>query len=226
MGIDTIGISNDESAANALVGTNDGTWPLESIDSVSFLVSPFSTGQYAVEACIEQAGFDAASATYEGFTSQGDILNKLANQSMPMYSGLWAPNTYRLLESETPAQILCTGQDASAIIPGAMIVNEAFATDNPDVVAKVLAGWLRGIEFIKKADNRERVIEYIEEFYGKYDVSISKAAMELEIDTRPLYGLEEQVTIMASDAKTWFTDVATFLEANGQLATGIPEASQ
>jgi hypothetical protein len=235
--IDTIGISNDESQANALVGTNNAVWPIPSIKNVPFLLSPSSTAQYAVKACLIKAGFNVVSAEYEGYSSQEDILDKLATndnnndngEKESKFAGLWAPNTYRLLENTaTNSSILCTGKDADVFIPGAMIVTEAFAAAQPKTVAAVLAGWLRGIEFINSSiTTTNAVMDHMDNFYASFGVQISQEAMQQEVAERPLYGLEEQIDIMTHKAPWWLRKVAIFLDDTGQLVKtgGIPNSA-
>ena len=168
-----------------------------------------------------QAGFSPAGATYVG-SSQTEIVSVLEDSEEAAYGGLWAPNTYQLLENTPGSVQLCTAKDAGATVPGAIIVNKSFAESNPDVVKKVLACWLRGINFINNPDNREAAIKYQKEFYATFQVSISDEALENEIETRQLFGLDDQIRVMESEAGYWFTSIATFLQENGQLAS-VPE---
>ena len=62
--------------------------------------------------------------------------------------GVWAPNTYTL-EEKAGAKTLCTGDDAGAIVPGALVVRADYAKENPKNVAAFLAVYLRGWSWAK-----------------------------------------------------------------------------
>lgn len=59
-GILGVGISMDQSATNQLVGNAQGValWPPESIAGIPIVVSPNSTGDYVVRACLKSQGID------------------------------------------------------------------------------------------------------------------------------------------------------------------------
>jgi NitT/TauT family transport system substrate-binding protein len=231
-GIETIGISNDESATNALVATVAGlaAWPPASIADTPIALTANSTGQYAVEACLVSEGFDLMDTNFV-FEEQSGVLDALADGSVE-YGGLWAPNLYLFLESSPGSHIVCSGLTGGAIIPGGiMIRNEFIQTEFGQTTAlKALAAWMRGIEFIKNPDNRAQLLSYMETYYASYNVSISMSAMEQEIDLRPLYGLDEQLELMKrqngapSTVDGWYDKVSSFLLNNGVL-TEIPEGS-
>ncbi len=217
--IQTIGISNDESATNAMAGTADGVaaWPPTNISDTIIALTANSTVHYAVEACLAKEGLDATSANYS-FGAPADVL-----ASGDDYLGLWAPNLYLFLESNEGSEVVCSGADAGATVPGGIMVRKAFGEENSETVAKVLAAWLRGIEFIKAPENRAQVLEYMKEFYAIYNVSISDAAMEQEIDLRPIFTLEEQLDLMdrsdgASTVDDWFAGVSAFMSNAGVLS--------
>lgn len=220
--IETIGISNDESATNALAGTAAGVaaWPPMSIADTPIALTANSTVHYAVEACLAKEEFNLTEANFT-FGSPAEVLDALANGTD--YGGLWAPNLYLFLESSEGSEVVCSGADARAIVPGGIMVRKEFGEENGETVAKVLAAWLRGIEFMKDEDNREQVLTYMKEFYAIYNVSISDAAMEKEIDERPIFGLDEQLSMMEreggpSTVDDWFAGVSEFMFNAGVLA--------
>jgi NitT/TauT family transport system substrate-binding protein len=217
--IETIGISNDESATNAMAGTASGVaaWPPTNIANATIALTANSTVHYVVEACLAMEEYDLMDANF----SYGPPTNVL--KSGEQYLGLWAPNLYLFLESNEGSDIICSGKDAGATVPGGIMVRKAFGEENGEIVAKVLAAWLRGIEFIKDEANRAKVLQYMKEFYDIYNVTISDAAMEEEIALRPIFTLEEQLVMMdRSDGPSivdrWFSGVSAFMFNAGVLA--------
>jgi ABC-type nitrate/sulfonate/bicarbonate transport system substrate-binding protein len=59
-GILNIGISMDQSATNQLLGNQQGIaqWPPESMAGTTICVSPNSTGEYVVQSCLKNQGFN------------------------------------------------------------------------------------------------------------------------------------------------------------------------
>ena len=53
-----------------------------------------------------------------------------------------APNIYTL-EEKAGAKLICSGRDAGAIVPGAIIVRQEYAKEQPQNVARYLAVYLR-----------------------------------------------------------------------------------
>jgi NitT/TauT family transport system substrate-binding protein len=115
---------------------------------------------------------------------------------------------------------LCSGKDADAIVPGNVIVREEFLRANPDMAARYLAVFLRGIAFMKA--NREQTIQAMGRFYQAGGVTVSEAALNAEIDRRPIFGLEEQIQLMArsggpSQADRWYEGLSAFLAQVGTV---------
>ena len=105
------------------------------------------------------------------------------------------------------------------------MVRKDFADGNLETVKKTLAAWMRGIGWIKNPENRDAVIENMADFYATFGIELSQSAMEQEIDTRPLFDLEEQLEIMdrgdddsgTSTLDIWFNGVAEFMFAGGVI---------
>lgn len=219
LGIKTIGISNDESAANAVVGA--GNWPVNNLTGVALAVTPNSTGQFAVEACLVAQNIDTNAIDYI-YGQQPDVLAALDNGTQ--YGGLWAPNTYQSFLDSTDWSILCTGEQAGVKIPGGIIVNtEAFGDKHDEITAKILTAWLRGIWYIQEPNNFDSVMLYMTRFYRQFDVYLTDEAMREEVATRPLYNLQDQLEIMQNQAAGWFTAVAEFMAKAGVLDS-VPAA--
>ena len=95
---------------------------------------------------------------------------------------VWAPNIYTL-EERTGSKVICSGKEAEAIIPGALVVRRDFAEQNPDKVAAYLAVYLRAMAWQKA--HRDETIKMMKEFYEKSGVMLPDKYLAREIDTRP-----------------------------------------
>ena len=92
--------------------------------------------------------------------------------------------------------VLCSGASADAKVPGGIFVREAWASENEETVKKVLAAWMKATKFINDPKNRDEVLAGITDFNAGFNITLSTASMEREIDSRPLYDLQGQLDIM------------------------------
>jgi ABC-type nitrate/sulfonate/bicarbonate transport system substrate-binding protein len=220
----TIGITNDESVGNALLASgakadafvkNPG-----SIKGQTIVLTANSTGDYAVQACLQKWGLKKADVSIKSM-GQAEIISAMSSGNADL-GGLWAPNIYTL-EEKAGAKLICSGRDAGAIVPGAIIVRQEYAKEQPQNVARYLAIYLRAQKW--SLANRKEAVAMMKKFYEQGGVTISEAAMNKEFDTRPVFDLAGQLKIMnraggTSDVDKWLTGIGEFMKANGTF----PEA--
>jgi ABC-type nitrate/sulfonate/bicarbonate transport system substrate-binding protein len=220
----TIGITNDESVGNALLASgakadafvkNPG-----SIKGQTIVLTANSTGDYAVQACLQKWGLKKSDVSIKSM-GQAEIISAMSSGNADL-GGLWAPNIYTL-EEKAGAKLICSGRDAGAIVPGAIIVRQEYAKEQPQNVARYLAVYLRAQKW--SLANRKEAVAMMKKFYEQGGVTISEAAMNKEFDTRPVFDLAGQLKIMnrasgTSDVDKWLTGIGEFMKANGTF----PEA--
>jgi ABC-type nitrate/sulfonate/bicarbonate transport system substrate-binding protein len=220
----TIGITNDESVGNALLASGakaDGFVKNPgSIKGQTIVLTANSTGDYAVQACLQKWGLKKADVSIKSM-GQAEIISAMSSGNADL-GGLWAPNIYTL-EEKAGAKLICSGRDANAIVPGAIIVRQEYAKEQPQNVAKYLAVYLRAQKW--SLANRKEAIAMMKKFYEQGGVTISEAAMNKEFDTRPVFDLAGQLKIMnrasgTSEVDKWLTGIGEFMKANGTF----PEA--
>ena len=218
----TIGITNDESVGNALLASkakadaflkNPG-----SIKGQTIVLTANSTGDYAVQACLQKWGLKKADVSIKSM-GQAEIISAMSSGNADL-GGLWAPNIYTL-EEKAGAKLICSGRDAGAIVPGAIIVRQDYAKEQPQNVARYLAVYLRAQKW--SLANRKEAVAMMKKFYEQGGVTISEAAMNKEFDTRPVFDLAAQLKIMnraggASEVDQWLTGIGEFMKANGTFA--------
>ena len=220
----TIGITNDESVGNALLASGakaDGFVKNPgSIKGQTIVLTANSTGDYAVQACLQKWGLKKADVSIKSM-GQAEIISAMSSGNADL-GGLWAPNIYTL-EEKAGAKLICSGRDAGAIVPGAIIVRQEYAKEQPQNVARYLAVYLRAQKW--SLANRKEAVAMMKKFYEQGGVTISEAAMNKEFDTRPVFDLAGQLKIMnraggTSDVDKWLTGIGEFMKANGTF----PEA--
>ena len=222
----TIGLTNDESAGNALVATAakaDGFMKNpQSIKDQTIVLTANSTGDYAVQSCLAKWGIKKADVTVKSM-GQAEIISAMSSNNADL-GGLWAPNIYTM-EEKAGAKVICSGKDTGTAIPGALVVRADYAKEQPQNVAKFLAVYLRAWKWMNA--HKPEAIAMMKKFYDQGGVSISEASMQKEFDTRPTFDLAGQLKIMnrsggASDVDKWLTQITEFMKSTGTL----PEAPQ
>ncbi|HSR13144.1 MAG TPA: ABC transporter substrate-binding protein, partial [Thermodesulfobacteriota bacterium] len=182
-----IAISNDESVTNNLMVRPDAfnTWlkdPKKDLKGKTFLVSTISTGHYAVVAYLKKIGLTEndvkivhmeQSAILSAFLSgQGDVAQT------------WAPFNYMM--EEKGMKVLSHGKDAGVVIPGGVVATEKFAREKPELVAKWLQGYMKGIDFM--IDNPRESAKHLGKYFReKCGINLSDEVCLKEFELRPLF---------------------------------------
>lgn len=218
----TIGLTNDESQGNALLASAakaDGFIKNPaSIKGQTIVLTANSTGDYAVQSCLAKWGLKKADVTIKSM-GQAEIISAMSSNNADL-GGLWAPNIYTL-EEKTGAKVICSGKDAGAMVPGALIVRAEYAKEQPQNVAKFLAIYLRTWKWMDA--HKPEAIAMMKKFYEQGGVTISEASMKKEFDTRPVHDLAGQIRVMnrasgASEVDGWMTKIGEFMKGTGAIA--------
>ena len=227
-GLVTIGITNDESKANALY-VRAGKYAELSKDPAKMkgdkiLITTNSTADYAAQGCLKKWGLSKSDVQFVNL-GQAQIISAITSGNGDI-AGVWAPNTYTL-EEKDGAKYLCSGADTGAVVPGALIARADYVKENPEQVAKFLAVYLRAWTWIKA--HHKEAVAMMKTFYAQGGVEISDQAAETEFSTRPIFLLDQQLAIMdrakgASEVDTWFTNIAEFMKGNGTIPQ-VPAAA-
>jgi ABC-type nitrate/sulfonate/bicarbonate transport system substrate-binding protein len=230
-GIKTIGVTNDESAGNALVGSSKKAAefakdPTAALRGQTITLTQNSTADYALQSCLKKYGLKKADVVMKNM-GQAEIISALSSGNSDL-AGMWAPNIYTV-EEKAGAKVLCSGKEGGAVVPGALIARGDYAKENPQNVAKFLAVYLRAWKWM--GAHQPEAIAMMKDFYAKGGVSISDAAMKKEFSTRPTFDLKQQLAMMNrgsgstatnSQVDAWFAQIAVFMRETGSLTT-IPQ---
>jgi ABC-type nitrate/sulfonate/bicarbonate transport system substrate-binding protein len=217
----TIGLTNDESKTNAMMVRGDKFDAVKadpkSLKGQKLLLTTNSTVDYASRKCLAKYGLGQNDMQFVNL-GQAQIITAITSNNGDV-AGVWAPNTYTL-EERANAKYLCSGADANAIVPGALIVRADFAKERPEDVAKFLAVFLRGWSWAKANPAEARTLAL--DFYKQGGLEVSARAMDQEFDLRPTFGLDEQLKLMArgSGASTvdgWFSEIGKFVNEVGTI---------
>ncbi len=224
-GLLTIGITNDESKANVMMVSGARFDAVhadpKSLKGQKILLTTNSTGDYAVRSCLRKYGVAFSDVQFVNL-GQAQIISAVLSNSGDVV-GVWAPNNYTLAE-KAHAKTLCTGADAGAIVPGALVVRADYAKENPKNVAAYLATYVRAWGWAKA--NPKEARELLKKFYAEGGIEISDGAVEQEFGERPVYSLPEQLRLMdrakgASEVDQWFGKIGAFMVEVGTLRDAL-----
>ncbi len=218
----TIGLTNDESATNALVARPDKLAairanPARELKGQQILLSPNSTGEYATMACLQKWGLKrsdvgivplAPAQLVSAYTGGNGLL-----------AGTWAPNTYTLSD-QVGTETVCSGKDAGALVLGALIARKEFAQQNPEAVAKFLAVYLRAVNFQK--NNPAEFMASLRKFFEANGIKLKDTHLKAEM-ARPIFPLDEQLKMMSraagpSTVDGAFEALSGYLKSVGTIA--------
>src|SRR6202521_4811023 len=128
----TIGLTNDESAGNALVATASKVYGFindpQSIKAQTIVLTARSTGHYAVQSCLAKWGLKKADGTIKSM-GQAEIISAMSSNNADL-GGLWAPNIYTM-EEKAGAKVICSGKQTGTFHPGALVVRADYAKEHP-----------------------------------------------------------------------------------------------
>jgi NitT/TauT family transport system substrate-binding protein len=217
----TIGITNDESKANAMMVRGDKFDAIKAdpkkLKGQRLLLTTNSTVDYASRKCLIKFGLAQNDMQFVNL-GQAQIITAITSNNGDIV-GVWAPNTYTL-EDRANAKYLCSGADAGAAVPGALVVRADFGKERPDDVAKFLAVYLRGWSWAKANPVEARTLGL--EFYKQGGLEVTPQAMDQEFALRPTFGLDEQLKLMSRSAggstvDGWFSEIGKFLTEVGTV---------
>jgi len=218
----TVGLSNDESATNAVMARKDKLAaikanPAKEIKGQQILLSPNSTGEYATMACLQKWGLQRSDVSI--VTLAPAQLVSAYTGGNGLLAGTWAPNTYTL-NDQMGAEVICSGKDAGAMVPGALIARREFAQQNPEAVNRFLAVYLRAVSYQKA--NRAEFMSYLRKFFEANGIKLKDGYLSNEME-RPIFKLDEQLKLMSrangeSTADMAFETLAGYLKSVGTIA--------
>lgn len=220
-GLHTVAFSDDQSATNALYvrGANADAIIKNpaSLKGGTVFLTGNSTVDLAARSCLQKFGLQKGDVTVRSM-GQAEIIAAMSSGSADV-GGLWAPNTYTV-EEKAGAKYLCSGKDTGTIVPGNMVVRSEWAKENPDLVARFLAVYLRAQRYISA--NRAEGVAAMKRHYDAGGVNISEAAMNKEFDLRPMFDLDGQLAMFnrgaqPSKADTTMNTIAAFMKEVGSL---------
>ena len=130
---------------------------------------------------------------------------------------MWEPELSEALESVDGAHALVTSADYPDTILDSLVVNTAYAQENPDVVAAVEEAWYKAVDFLK--ENPEEAYELMA---GGFE-EVTAEDIASDVEGLEFYGREENAKLNDADSERSIykisQDMADFWMAKGECKT-------
>jgi sulfonate transport system substrate-binding protein len=220
-GLHTVAFSDDQSATNALYVRGPNADAIiktpASLKGGTVFLTGNSTVDLSARSCLAKFGLGKGDVTIRSM-GQAEIIAAMSSGSADV-GGLWAPNTYTA-EEKAGAKYLCSGKDTGTLVPGNLVVRAEWAKENPQLVARFLAVYLRAQRYLTA--NRKEGLALMKRHYDTGGVLISDAAMNKEFDLRPMFDLGAQLALFnrgaqPSKADATMNTIAAFMKEVGSL---------
>ncbi len=191
----------------------------ETVKGKTILVTTVSSAHYSMSTWLKVLGLkdsdvvvkqmDQASAVAAFEKGVGDVVV------------LWAPYCYTM-EAKGYKKVSDLRM-AKAALPITLIGDKEFCDKNPEVVAKFLRVYLRGVNYIRKHGSSPEVVKQYQRFMKDWGgMKMTPEMAKQDIDTHPVWTLEEQLKAFDSSkgmstAANWQMLIAEFFTAQGRF---------
>ena len=133
---------------------------------------------------------------------------------------LWAPHMYTAIEKGW--QITGNIKNCGASMPLTIIGESEYLEKNPEIVARFLKVYFRGIDMLRTTPIEKLIPEYKRFMQDYCGLEMSDSMCRMDIENHPVYNLEEQLKIFSTSSgtstiETWQKGILEFFTSQGKL---------
>ncbi len=231
--VSVIAMCNDEAQANAVLVRPDSPiakvkgWNKdhpeilgspETVKGITVLTTTVSSSHYALYTWLKSLGLTEKDVT---------IMNMEQASALAAFEYgigdavvLWAPLTY--VGINRGWQVASTPLETGHVLPLVIVANRTYAEKNPEITAKFLDLYMRGLDHMKNTPIEKLIPEYLR-FYNEWaGAEYTEQLAVRDIKSHNLYSLDEQKKLFdtsngPSQVQQWFTSLAEFFADTGRL---------
>ncbi len=210
-----VAVANDEGPAHVLVVRSDDAPTIaapQSLRGKQIFVTLNSAAELVLLGCIRRWNVRREDVTTVNLApAQIVTAFALGNGSAAV---LWSPHQHQLAE-RAAVQPLCSGRDAGVMLPGAIVARGAFAREQPAVLARFVAVYLRAVAWQRA--NAAEAAALMGRFAEAGGVALPGAALPALLEANVTFTLDEQLRLFARAGnqppplERAFTTLATYL---------------
>lgn len=229
-----IGIGNDESVTNAVLvrpnspilktkGFNKDYPEVygkpEDVKGKTILVTTISSGHYAMSLWLKALGLKESDVVIKNMDPAQCVAAFESGVGDAVV--LWAPQMYNGMAKGW--KIASDVKTAGGFVPIVLIGDKKFCDENPEVVAKFLKIYFRGIDLLKK-EGVKLAPEYKKFLKTWAGMDMTDEQIRMDIEMHPVFTLDEQLKMFDASAgpsqiQKWQTDLVKFFTSLGRLKT-------
>jgi NitT/TauT family transport system substrate-binding protein len=199
-----IACSNDESVTNNVMVrkkdykrlTQD---PKKTLKGTTWLVSTISTGHHVVLAYLDSIGLPERDVKIVHMEQPAILSAFIAGQGDVAQT--WAPFNY--LHEREGEVVLAHGKMVNTVVPGAVIATKKFANEHPDLVAKWLQGYMKGVHYMISEPFKSA--KYLQDYYKEVGIDLTYEEVLKEFKLRPLFGIYDQLMLFSREETPYST---------------------
>ncbi len=217
-GYPIIACSNDESITNnVMVRKKDYekySKNPQALKGTKWLVSTISTGHHVVLGYLKHVGLSEKDIEIVHMEQPAILSAFIAGQGDVAQT--WAPFNY--LHEREDELVLGHGQSVGVVVPGAVIATKKFANEHPDLVAKWLEGYMKGVHYM--ISNPFDAAYHLKDYYKSVGIDLTYEECLKEFELRPLFGIYEQLRIF-SRAEAPYSTFDKWIDELGNFYLGV-----
>ncbi|WP_027185073.1 ABC transporter substrate-binding protein [Desulfovibrio inopinatus] len=226
-----IAIGNDESMTNAVLvrpdspilnvkGANpaypDVYGSADTVRGKTILVTTISSGHYAMSLWLKALGLTDKDVVIKNMDPAQCVA--AFERGIGDAVVLWAPQMYNGLKKGW--KVASDVKKAGGFILIVLAGDKEFCDNNPEVVAKFLKVYFRGIDLVRK-DGVKLAPDYVE-FLRWAGLNMSDEAAKMDLEMHPVYTLDEQLKLFdasqgESQVQAWQKQLVQFFTSLGKL---------
>lgn len=203
-GFPIIACSNDESVTNnVMVRKKDyekfAKNPKEALKGTEWLVSTISTGHHVVLAYLDSIGLPEKDVKIVHMEQPAILSAFVAGQGDVAQT--WAPFNY--LHEREGEVVLAHGKMVGTVVPGAVVATKKFANEHPDLVAKWLQGYMKGVHYMISEPFKSA--KFLQDYFKEVGIDLTYEEVLKEFKLRPLFGIYDQLMLFSREETPYST---------------------
>lgn len=227
-----IGIANDDSTSNAVMvrpdspilktkgavaGFPETFGTADDVRGKTVLVTTVSSGHYALSTWLKRLGLKDKDVVIKNM-DQGQMLAAF-EAGIGDIAVLWAPSMFTGISKGW--QVVNRDAQKGANMVNVLVADKKFADENPEVVARFLKSYMKGIDYMK-AENVKLAGGFVKFLNDWAGVKISEQDATMDIKEHTVYTLEEQLKMFdasngPSEVEKWMAGMADFFVEQGKF---------
>jgi ABC-type nitrate/sulfonate/bicarbonate transport system substrate-binding protein len=227
-----IGIANDDSTSNAVMvrpdspilkskgavtGFPETFGTAEEVRGKTVLVTTVSSGHYALSTWLKRLGLKDKDVVIKNM-DQGQMLAAFES-GIGDIAVLWAPSMFTGISKGW--KVVNRDSQKGSNMVNVLVADKKFADENPEVVARFLKSYMKGIDAMKTENVKLAggFVKFLNDWAG---VKISEQDATMDIKEHTVYTLDEQLKMFdaskgSSDVEKWMAGMADFFVEQGKF---------